>query len=272
MPEIPEAWQLIAVEASAVERAIRRSKAINVNATALRARTRRLALKYFETGKPALQSVGLSEDTTAALDREFQDLLRLTTGMNAKAGYLRSLGSLRSLAPDIEIELVVRFASPARAEELVLTTQEASILQTLERLVPTAALSYRQAMFDLQQNHRHSWRGTAGELRELLREILDHLAPDADVVAAKGFAYEGDRKTPTMAQKVRFILRSRALSSGALAAPQNTVNAVEALVGSLARSIYDRGSLDTHVSAGRQEVRQLKRYVDTILCDVLAIP
>ncbi len=271
MPDIPAQWRGVSLEAAAIERAIRRSPAVNVNATALRSRTRQLALRYFKLARPSLEAAGLSRDSAAALDREFQDLLRLATGMNPKASYLRSLGSLHSLAPDVEVELVVRFAVPARAGELVLTPQEASILQTLERLVPTAALSYRQAMVDLQQETHLSWRGTASELRELLRETLDHLAPDRDVVAAKGFAIEKGRTGPTMAQKVRFILQSREVPSGARAAPQDMAVAIEALVGSLARSIYDRGSLDTHIAASRQEVRQLKRYIDTILSDVLAL-
>jgi len=271
MAETPEAWKQIIDDAGSVERSIKRSAAVNVNAKELRSAARKLALAYFQGGRNALKEAGLSEDSLASLDREFQDLLRLTTGGNAKASYLRSLRSLRTLAPDVEVELVVRFRGPSPSDEFVLTAQEASILQTLERLVPTAGLSYRQALADLQQEQRHSWRGTASELRETVRETLDHLAPDGDVKAVKGFAFEGGRSVPTMAQKVRFIFRSRDVPSGAMAAPENTVQAIDAVIGSLARSTYDRGSLDTHVAASRQEVRQLKRYVDTVLCDVLRI-
>jgi hypothetical protein len=38
----------------------------------------------------------------------------------------------------------------------------------------------------------------------------------------------------------------------------------------MARSVYDRGSVSAHVSTTRDEVTQLKRYVETILGDLLA--
>ena len=44
---------------------------------------------------------------------------------------------------------------------------------------------------------RISYRGTAAELREVLRELLDHLAPDADVLKS-GIRLEAGQTTPTM--------------------------------------------------------------------------
>ena len=39
----------------------------------------------------------------------------------------------------------------------------------------------------------------------------------------------------------------------------------------LARSVYDRGSVATHVAASRAEVKQLKLYVEGVLAELLAI-
>ena len=39
----------------------------------------------------------------------------------------------------------------------------------------------------------------------------------------------------------------------------------------MARSLYDRGSLATHVVTTRKEVRQLKLYVDALLAELLEI-
>ena len=56
---------------------------------------------------------------------------------------------------------------------------------------------------------RISYKGTIAELREILREVLDYLAPDKEVIATPGFKLEKDRFTPTMKQRVRHVLRSR---------------------------------------------------------------
>ena len=42
-------------------------------------------------------------------------------------------------------------------------------------------------------------------------------------------------------------------------------------VGLLARSVYDRGSLSSHVATTRQEVLTLKGYADAVLADLLQI-
>ena len=76
---------------------------------------------------------------------------------------------------------------------------------------------------DLRSPNRMSYRGPATDLRECLREVLDHLAPDDAVTSGSGFVLEKDRTSPTMKQKVRFILRSRGLGKTALESPEASV-------------------------------------------------
>jgi hypothetical protein len=71
-------------------------------------------------------------------------------------------------------------------------------------LFVAAANSYRQALDDLTNGNRVSYRGTAAELREGVREVVDHLAPDDAVTKATGFKLEKDRSRPTMKQTARF--------------------------------------------------------------------
>ena len=118
---------------------------------------------------------------------------------------------------------------------------------------------------------RHSFRGTAAELREALREILDHLAPDDDVQASSGFKLEPDQTRPTMRQKVRFILKSRRRSDPAIATAEKAADVVDELTASLVRSVYTRASMSTHVSSGPEEVMRIKAYVDVILTDLLEV-
>jgi hypothetical protein len=148
---------------------------------------------------------------------------------------------------------------------------EKQILTTLSSLVPTAGLSYDQAIQDLADNSRVSYRGTAADLREVLREVLDHLAPDADVSGADGFKLEKDRTKPTMKQKVRFILKARGVSGSSTELSEKATEAVDAIVGGLARSVYNFGSVVTHVAGERQSVIQLKRYVEAVLSDLLEV-
>jgi len=123
---------------------------------------------------------------------------------------------------------------------------------------------------DLGDQSRVSFRGTASELREVLRELLDDLAPDADVCKS-GVQLEKGRTSPTMKQKTVFILKARGIGETGRKRATDVVTAVEGAVGSLARSVYDRGSLSTHVATTRQEVLAFKGYTDAVLADLTQI-
>ena len=147
---------------------------------------------------------------------------------------------------------------------------EAKIHSTLGDLVVSAASSYVQALKDLEDTTRVSFRGTANELRSALWDVLDRLAPDQSVLAA-GFKLEKGHNKPTQKQKVRFILRSRGVAKTATKAPESSVGLVDELVASLARASYDRSSISSHVATERSEVLQIKMYVDSVLAELLEI-
>ncbi len=112
-------------------------------------------------------------------------------------------------------------------------------------------------------------QGTAAELREVLRELLDHLAPDDEVL--KTVKLEKDQRGPTMKQKATFILKARGVGETARKAPVDAVGAVEDSGSSLARSVYTRGSVSTHVVTTRNEVLTIKAYADAVLAGLLQI-
>ena len=118
---------------------------------------------------------------------------------------------------------------------------------------------------------RFSYRGTASELREVLRETLDIPAPDDDIAKQSWFKLETNCTGPTMKQKVRFILSSRGKSKAQRALPEKSIDLVENLCGDVARAVYTRASTSTHVQTTKQEVQQMKRYLDAVLFDVLEI-
>jgi Predicted pPIWI-associating nuclease len=158
-----------------------------------------------------------------------------------------------------DIEKLLPPSNSVKVEVVAHTGEDEQIIDKLNALVPSAALSYKQAILDLRDDSRVSFRGPALELREALREILDHLAPNAEVK---------DRTGPTTKQKVRFILKTKGKRSSS-DTPEQAVTAFEEAIAGLTRAVYELSSKATHVAGERQTVAQLRRYVVAILHDIL---
>lgn len=158
----------------------------------------------------------------------------------------------------------VATAGPSRSND------EDQILAALEEQVPEAAPCYEQALRDLADDHRVSYRGTANELRSAVWEVLERLAPDERVSAAQGFTLEKDQQTPTRKQKARFILRGR-LGGTACQTPEASLELIELQVANLTAGLYNRSSSSSHIEAEQGEIRQIKMYVDAFLAEVLQV-
>lgn len=74
-----------------------------------------------------------------------------------------------------------------------------------------------------------------------------------------------------MKQKVRYVLTSRGKGKTQRESAEKSIDLIENLCGDAARAVYDRASLSTHVETTKQEVRQIKRYLDAVLFDLLEI-
>jgi hypothetical protein len=74
-----------------------------------------------------------------------------------------------------------------------------------------------------------------------------------------------------MKQKVRYILTSRDRNRTQMKSAEKMVGLIEELSGEVMRAVYNRASLATHVHQSKTEVPQIKRYVDTVLFDLLEI-
>ncbi len=167
-----------------------------------------------------------------------------------------------------DIEKLLPSQAAAKEKPAAHTAEDDEIISKLDAVVPSAALSYTQAVLDLSEENRVSFRGPALEFREALREILDHLAPDGEVSAASGYVQEKDRSGPTMRQKVRFIMKKRGERSSS-ETPEQAVTAFEEAIASLTRAVYERSSKATHVAGERVAVVQIRRYVVAIFQDIL---
>ena len=224
---------------------------------------------YFKTCRPFVVALGKPSEFIEKYDSLWQSLLRLAHGNNAKRTYQKVVTQLYRMTTEIS---VYSKTLPDQPPATIFTSDEEKLIATLDKMLPSAADSYKQSLIDLQAtNPRVSYRGIASELREVLREILDHLAPDAEVTSDANYQNEPDQTKPTMGQKVRHILRSRRRSKAKRLTTEKSIELIERLFGEIARGVYTRASLATHLESTKSEVGQIKRYLDTVLFDLLEI-
>jgi hypothetical protein len=247
------------------------ARAKQVQAASIKNACKELVNSYFDQARGSFLTKGLDSESLAGLDKWMQQLLTHTQKASLKTNYARTLKSMDQELNEIEVALVSGSPIKPHSGARHLDGKEERIASTLSGLVATAELSYIQGCVDLRDDSRHSYRGAAAELREALREVLDHLAPDKDVTTQAGFKLETDQKKPTMKQKVRFILASRGKGRTQTAPAESSTALVEDRVGALTRSVYDRSSLSTHVGTTKQEVQRVKGYVDVVLTELLEI-
>ena len=249
---------------------LKRGQAVNVNDQQSKERAIELAKRYFAEVRPSISTTTEGTDRLLEHDDQWQDLVRLAHGNNARKTYLKTLNTIRKQLRQFSVSVVAR--PPAAAKAIPPTSaDEVAILKTLDALVPSAAASYRQGTADLAENGRTSYRGTATEFREALRETLDHLAPDAEVLKQDWYKPERDRAGPTMKQKVRYVLTSREVSKTQQSSAIRASELIDEMAGQVMRDVYSRASLATHIHQSKKEVEKIKRYVDTVLFDLLEI-
>jgi uncharacterized protein YidB (DUF937 family) len=229
---------------------------------------RQLVDGYFGATRRDLALSGITDEQLAGLDATMHDLLALAQRKSLTRRYREVMGALRGHLNKLE-SAVVGGAAGGEGNDQQKDAQDGRIVATLEQMSPVAAASYAQALLDLSDRARLSWRGTAAELREALREAVDKLAPDSEVEAQPGYVPQKDANGPTMSQKVQFILRSRGKTKAAVGAAADTVASIEERVGKCVRSIYTRSSASTHGRADREEVLAIKRYVSAVLAELL---
>src|SRR5665213_1435021 len=211
---------------------INSSRGRSVPPAAVQPIARVIARVYFESVRPELQAVQNRAGLVEEIDVVLQQILRLANSPREKEAYIGQITELRPYLLEATIDLMKARGSP----RLILSQTERAIVETLGRMLPASSASYEQALRDIGQGVRVSWRGTASELREVLREVIDHLAPDDKVLASPGFQLEQGQLAPTQKQKVRFVLRARRSSSTAVSVAQASLETVESAVAALARS------------------------------------
>jgi hypothetical protein len=263
------ALRTIESELDVLERLIRGVRAQHVNSQSAKGAVKEFVQRYFVQWREVIAGALGNGDQLPALDGEMQELLRCAQRRTLTEEYR---GRLRALRTTINAAEVLILSAPVRGVGAAEAGQrERRILETLRRVCAPAAASFEQGLKDVRAGERVSWRGTAVEFREALREILDTLAPDDDVKNQAGFRLEPDAKGPTMKQKAVFILRSRRPKDPQIKSLSDAVDIIEELVGKLVRSVYTRSSLAVHVQMSRDEALRIRDYVTLVLSELLEI-
>jgi hypothetical protein len=268
--QAPSGWDELVDGLKALQRKLTRSKSTNVSSSGERESARGLVQLYFRRVRPELTALGLIG--VDQLDERFQAILTLANRVSRRSTHLRTLKEVLRSLEDLEHRRDIAIGSATGALLPELSNEESRIIGTLHELLPSAELSYRQAITDIASAaDRLSFRGTVAELREALRSVLDLLAPDETIEASPGFKPEKGQEHPTMRQKVRFVLRSRKRPDATIDAATDATDLVDERTASLFRSIYSRAAKSTHSPPTISEVRQVKLYIDVILVDLLEV-
>ena len=105
----------------------------------------------------------------------------------------------------------------------------------------------------------------------MVRETLDKLAPDDAVLAAPRFKLEPQRNGPTMAQKLRFILKARKVPDLTRETAERSATIIDESMATLDRLVYKRGAINVHTGRTFHEVRNFKLYADAVMTELLEI-
>lgn len=144
------------------------------------------------------------------------------------------------------------------------------ILDALAQISEPLSNSYIQIVADFEDETRISWAGTAHEIRELLRKMLETLAPTEKVEAAEWFRLEKGTSGPTQKQRVKYIIGVRDGDSKQQKVAQD-IELVEDKIGTLVRDVYGRASDAAHRSKNKSEAFKILRYFEAFAYDLLDI-
>ncbi len=253
----------------AVRRDLARVKAEHINSEKDKQLVRSFVDEYFRIVRPSLAIFPALSAELERVDATLQELLLLSHRRSTVALYRKLLAHCKKSFVALDTQSLTQAQSISSSSER--NGVDKRILETLQKLLPSAAAAYEQALLDLEGTARKSYRGPATDLREALRETLDHLAPDAAVTKQPGFKAEPNTHGPTMKQKIRYVLSMRGVSRTLSETSERAADAVDEAVGAFVRSVYSRTSLSTHTPTDRDEVLRIRDWVRVVMCELLEV-
>ena len=253
--------------------ALKRNKGKTVHTVKERNHLRSFVGAWFEVYRPGFLKLIAEEEYFFPIDEIMQTLLTFASKESSRFTCKKLCKDIQSHFSDSLLVPLSR-AYWSRAPEAAPAGRDPEVVRKLRRLDNELAESYEQVVEDLIQATRRSYRGTAAELREIIRGALDKLAPDNQVKNADWFKNSrssGAKKdeNPTQSEKTKYILRLRGLGSAATDAAESYMSSLEERLGHVVRATYRRASNSTHTGAEKEEVSQQLRYANALLTELL---
>ena len=262
--------------ADVIERLLTRLQAgqsPTVSKRAERVNIRAVVGAWFGEYKNAFLKMIGDEQLLAPMDDHLQTILRRASHASARRTLIRDVRSAQRYFNDtLLVPLSRAYWSRAPQQTPAGFDQEAE--RRLRHLDPDLADSYAQAVSDIEEDGRLSYRGPAGELREVITGVLHILAPTGQVQATEWYREarrSGVRNepTPTRAERVKFVLRNRLEGSAQTETAETFMSSVEERLASVVNSAYKRGSAAAHAGAEQGELQQLLQYINALLRELL---
>lgn len=231
-----------------------------------------VAAWYSQYKKPFAQMLG-DERQIALMDSRMDKLFNLASRRATRRAVIGAARAATAYLREVLLVPVSR-AYWARAPQRAPAGRDDNAAARLRELDPLLADGYEQAIMDLEDAKRLSYRGPAAELREVLTGVLHKLAPNDAVEATdwyKESRHSGKRQepTPTRAERTKYILRSRAKGSAVTESTEAHMVSVEERLGNVVNATYRRGSVATHLGTERDEVQNLLPYLNALLRELL---
>jgi hypothetical protein len=244
-----------------------------VSSLAERKNIRSVVGAWFSQYRPSAVQVVGEEEHILKMDEEMQSSLKLASGPRTRRAIVRSSTSaIRHFRDNLLVPLGRAYWS--QAPERSPAGLDGDVAVRLRQLDAELVNSYEQAVIDVEDPERLSYRGPAAELREVLTSVLHILAPNPQVEATEWYRESrrsGTRKepTPTRAERTKFILRSRAKGSAVTEAAESYMTSVEERLAGVINATYQRGSAATHGGTERDELGKLLPYINALLRELL---
>src|SRR2546428_124394 len=139
-------WDQFAEQLRELETLLLQSTAHTVRSSHIRELARELAQQFFRKVRPHLLEIGVQEAEIVRLDAPVRELLEISLGHAERSAYVQRVAEARQAFADLAPLRETHMGRAGSAGTAVLTPVEDRIVQTLQRLNPTAAQSYLQAI------------------------------------------------------------------------------------------------------------------------------
>jgi len=219
------------------------------------------------------QIVGAEDPQIAALDEMMQELLQISSDGSARRTVIRSVSRA---AKNFRDNLLFRISRAywSRAPQRSPAGLDDDLARRLRNLDPKIADGYEQAVLDIEDPERQSYRGAAAELREVLTHVLHILAPTSEVEAMDW--YKEARKSgtatepkPMRTERTKFILRKQVQGSTTTEFAESYMSMVEERLGHVIGRTFERSNRSTHAESEKGELVRLLPYINALLRELV---